>query len=70
MPIESWLATNKEDFFLSIGDSSSPWPYIDTVALAASYDRMIEIDPNILWRAMTVCLRWKRCMLGEALPGR
>ena len=70
IPIASWLAKNKESFFLAISETSSPCPYIDVDALEASYDRMIGIDPNMLWRAMSVCLWWKRCMLGEALPGR
>jgi asparagine synthase (glutamine-hydrolysing) len=67
LPIRPWLAANKEPFFLAIGGSSEPCPYVDAKALASSYDRMVDLEPDMLWRAMSVCLWWTRCVLREPL---
>lgn len=66
-PIQSWLAENKEKFFAAAGHVSEPCPYVDLVSLASSYDRLIGTDPDMLWRAMSVSLWWKRCVLREPL---
>jgi len=67
VPIAAWLVANKGRFFVAAANPSEPCPYVDLRALATSYDRMVEIDPNMLWRAMSVALWWKRCVLGEPL---
>jgi asparagine synthase (glutamine-hydrolysing) len=66
-PIDAWLAENKARFFQSAGGASTPCPYVDLDRLAAGYDQLIRVEPMMLWRAMSVCLWWKRCVLGEAL---
>ncbi len=67
LPIKAWLAANKERFFAAVRGASEPCPFIDVQALATNYDRMIDIDPDMLWRAMSVCLWWKKCVLREML---
>jgi asparagine synthase (glutamine-hydrolysing) len=67
LPIKPWLRTNRDRFFVAAGGASEPCPYVDLASLAASYDRMIELNPDMLWRAMSVVLWWKRCVLREPL---
>jgi asparagine synthase (glutamine-hydrolysing) len=66
-PIESWLTANKERFFRAAGGASTPCPYVDMAQLAANYDQLKRDDAMMLWRAMSVCLWWKRCVLAESL---
>jgi hypothetical protein len=35
--------------------------------LRAGYDRLVTEDRTMLWRAMSVCLWWQRCVLDEPL---
>jgi asparagine synthase (glutamine-hydrolysing) len=68
-PIEPWLVENKEKFFSAMRETSEPCPYIEVQRLAAVYDSVVARHPMMLWRAMSVCLWWKRCVLGEELYG-
>lgn len=64
-PIREWLMTNKERYF-SIANNAD-CPYINSKALRENYDRMARIDPNYLWRTMSVTLWWIRSVRGERL---
>jgi asparagine synthase (glutamine-hydrolysing) len=66
-PIKPWLTANKDRFFGAVAGRSDPCPYVDLKALSTSYDAMVALDPDMLWRAMSVCLWWKRCILNEPL---
>jgi asparagine synthase (glutamine-hydrolysing) len=65
-PMERWLDTNRDSFFAAIR-GSDPCPYIDQGALRHGYDDLARRDPMMLWRAMSVCLWWRRCVVGEPL---
>ncbi|HEX3678130.1 MAG TPA: asparagine synthase-related protein, partial [Galbitalea sp.] len=66
-PIEAWLVENKATFFAAVGGSSVACPFVDLRRLAARYDVLARTHPMMLWRAMSVCLWWKRVVLGEEL---
>jgi asparagine synthase (glutamine-hydrolysing) len=64
-PYETWLPANKQRFFAMVeGDEC---PHLDIDGLRGSYDVLAASDPTLLWRAMSVCLWWKRCVLGRPL---
>jgi hypothetical protein len=66
-PLEAWLIRNKSNFFIAAGGATVPCPYIDVQRVAEGYDRLAVAQPALLWRAMSVCLWWKRDVLGEPL---
>jgi hypothetical protein len=66
-PLEAWLVENKANFFAAARGSSVDCPFIDQRKLAAGYDQLARANPTLLWRAMSVCLWWKRVVLGEEL---
>ena len=66
-PIEAWLVANRSPFFAAVETASDECPFIDLKHLASSYDAMVGAHPMMLWRAMSVCLWWKRVVLGEEL---
>jgi asparagine synthase (glutamine-hydrolysing) len=64
-PLEAWLRANEKRFFRAIGTSRCP--YIDIRALADGYAALVRSEPLMLWRAMCVCLWWRRCVINEPL---
>lgn len=67
-PLETWLPANKARFFAIVQGAGCP--HVNLTALRERYDALVRTDAPMLWRAMSVCLWWKRCVLGEALdPG-
>lgn len=66
-PLEAWLAENKLAFFAALRGQSEECPFIDLRCLIASYDTLARSNPMLLWRAMSVCLWWKRVVLNEKL---
>ena len=64
-PYSKWAAESKPAFFAAIGRVDCP--YADRRKLVESYDRLGQENPLYLWRIMSLCLWWKRCVLGESL---
>ncbi len=64
-PIKEWLRGSKNTYFAFT--SGLDCPYIDMGALHKGYDVLSDRNPYYLWRAMSVTLWWKRCVLGQAL---
>jgi len=64
-PIREWLAHSKNVFFGTTRGLDCP--FLDADALRERYDSLSQTNPNYLWRAMSVALWWKRCVLGEEL---
>jgi asparagine synthase (glutamine-hydrolysing) len=64
-PIRDWLAHSKNVFFGTTRGLDCP--FLDADALRERYDALSQTNPNYLWRAMSVALWWKRCVLGEEL---
>lgn len=65
LPLPEWLAASRACFCSAI--EGLDCPYVDARRLAAEYDRLRQHDATQLWRIMSVCLWWKRCVLGEPL---
>lgn len=59
-PYEQWLGESRERFFAALGDSEVPW--IDTAALREAWAPLARSRPRELWRMMSVCLWWRRCV--------
>ncbi len=64
-PYEQWAAASRERFFGAIGNVDCP--YVDLAILKRSYGELAKRNPLYLWRVMSVCLWWKKCVLGERL---
>jgi asparagine synthase (glutamine-hydrolysing) len=64
-PYCQWAAASKGRFFDAVGRLDCP--FVDPVMLVASYDRLAKENPLFLWRVMSLCLWWKRCVVGERL---
>lgn len=64
-PIREWLAHSKAVFFGATHGVDCP--FLDANVLRKHYDSLSQTSPNYLWRAMSVTLWWKRCVLGEEL---
>lgn len=64
-PLRTWLEDSKNPFFRAIGHSDCP--FIDQRLMRDHFDHLAATDPNYLWRAMSVSLWWKRCVLAQGL---
>jgi len=64
-PYETWLAASQERFFDALGDSGPPW--VDLPALRQGWMPLAKQRPRQLWRLMSVCLWWRRCVEGRSL---
>jgi asparagine synthetase B (glutamine-hydrolysing) len=64
-PYEQWAIDSRARFFAMVSGLECPW--IDNRRLHSSYDRLARSNPLFLWRVMSLCLWWKKCVLGEAL---
>ncbi len=64
-PYESWARQSRDRFFTAIAGVDCP--YVDLKTLRRSYDVLAGTNPLFLWRVMSVCLWWKKCVMGEAL---
>jgi asparagine synthase (glutamine-hydrolysing) len=64
-PYSRWAAQSKATFFAMIGRTECP--YVDSKTLNGCYDVLAKENPLYLWRVMSLCLWWKRCVLGESL---
>lgn len=42
-------------------------PFIDPVPVLADYERLTREQPEFLWRCISLCLWWRRVILGEPL---
>lgn len=60
-PIKEWLVASKAHYFRVTAQYDCP--FIDAAAMKNSYDRMIEVNPHYLWRAMSVTLWWIRSIM-------
>lgn len=65
-PLERWQRANRERFFSAIGPAES-CPYVDVKRLRDDYDQLVTTDPGGLWRVMSICLWWTRCVLDEPI---
>lgn len=65
-PIREWLLQSKSRYFAAVAHLACPW--INLQALRDHYDEMVRVDPNYVWRAISVSLWWKRSVLGEEIP--
>jgi asparagine synthase (glutamine-hydrolysing) len=59
-PYESWLSESRERFFVAMADSDVPW--VDLTALREGWVRLARSRSRELWRLMSVCLWWRRCV--------
>jgi len=64
-PYEQWAIDSRAHFFGLVSGLDCPW--VDQARLRRSYDRLARSNPLFLWRIMSLCLWWKKCVLGEAL---
>jgi asparagine synthase (glutamine-hydrolysing) len=64
-PHGEWAAAHKEVFFATIGPIDCP--YLDQAGLRSSYSELCVLEPELLWRIMSVALWWKRCIQGDSL---
>jgi asparagine synthase (glutamine-hydrolysing) len=61
-PFASWLRDSKRPFLaIAKGSGAASMAGIDLRRLEARYDELIQVDPHMLWRLMSVCLWWQRC---------
>jgi len=64
----SWLSDARpvvEGHLAAAGDN----PFVDPGPLLADYDVLTENRPEFLWRCISLCLWWRRVILGESLVG-
>jgi len=64
-PYEQWAIDSRACFFATVSEVECPW--VDSACLQSSYDRLARSNPLFLWRVMSLCLWWKKCVLGETL---
>ena len=64
-PYAQWAAQSREPFFAAAGRLDCP--HVDLRKLSDVYGRLASGNPLYLWRVMSLCLWWKRCVLGEQL---
>jgi asparagine synthase (glutamine-hydrolysing) len=66
-PYEQWALDSRVRFFRLVAGADCP--YVDQAKLGRAYDALAHTNPLFLWRVMSLCLWWKKCVLGEALAG-
>ena len=64
-PHGEWAAAQREAFFGMVEPVDCP--YVDLRGLRSAYAELCELEPELLWRIMSVALWWKRCIQGERL---
>ena len=64
-PLEEWLLNGKERL-LSMAVHSE-CPYLDAGKLRQGYEAGVQTNPERLWRLLSVCFWWKRCVLEKPL---
>ena len=64
-PYERWALNSRARFFSAARGADCP--YVDPAKLDATYDALARSNPLFLWRLMSLCLWWKKCVMGEAL---
>jgi asparagine synthase (glutamine-hydrolysing) len=64
-PFQRWAVDSRGRFFQLIAGLDCP--FIDGRRLWSVYDALANTNPLFLWRIMSLCLWWKKCVLGESL---
>jgi asparagine synthase (glutamine-hydrolysing) len=64
-PYVQWATASRDRFLFLIGQSECP--YVDMKRLRTVYLRLANNNPLFLWRVMSLCMWWKKCVLGESL---
>jgi asparagine synthase (glutamine-hydrolysing) len=64
-PYNQWAIESRGRFFAMLAGTDCPW--VDGGRLRRSYDSLARSNPLFLWRVMSLCLWWKKCVLGESL---
>lgn len=64
-PYEQWALASRPRFVDAARGADCP--YVDPIKLESAYDALARTNPVFLWRLMSVCLWWKKCVMGERL---
>ncbi len=64
-PCQQWAIDSRARFFAMTAGLDCLW--VDMDRLSSAYDRLARSNPLFLWRVMSLCLWWKKCVLGETL---
>lgn len=64
-PIEQWLLLSRAELLAMVEPIECP--YVSHGALRAQYEVLARTDPMFLWRVISLCLWWRRCVQDPSL---
>ena len=64
-PLPDWLVHSKRTVFENLADLDCPYVRVDR--LQASYDRLANSAPDVLWRLVSLCLWWRKVIEGREI---